>query len=93
MFSKKPANRLFSEHFQIKIFPNTFGYNRFGAVVGTSVDKYSVGRHSWKRFILNSAASQKNFSSDFVIIAKPELNKITKEEAKKELAEIFKKLK
>ena len=93
VFSKKPARRLFSEYFQVKIYPTALGYGRFGAVVGTKVDKSSVRRHFWKRFILDSAAGQKNLSGDLVIIAKPELGSAAKEKAKKDLSEILEKLK
>lgn len=93
IFSKKPATRLFSESFQIKICPNSLGYNRFGAVVGIKADKSSVRRHFWKRVILDAASGQKNISSDIIIIAKPEIAKITKGEAEKEVSEIFKKIK
>jgi len=93
MFSKKPASRLFSKYFQVKIFPNSAGFNRFAAVVGLKVDKSSVKRHFWKRVMLDSAAKQKNFSADFVIGALPELGKAGKKEAEKDLSEIFNKVK
>lgn len=93
IFSKKPVHWLFSESFQFKISPNNFGYNRFGAVVGIKADKSSVRRHFWKRAILDAASVQKNISSDIIIVAKPEITKITKQELEKELSETFKKIK
>jgi len=78
-----------SAHFQIKAFSSDCGYNRFGAVVSVKVDKRSVGRHIWKRFILDTLAVQANLGRDFIVVAKPGLSGISKKEAEKELKEIF----
>lgn len=89
LFSKKPAGQIHSDYFQLKTFPNDCGHNRFGAVVGLKVDKLSVKRHFWKRFILNRAALQPDLENDFIIFAKPALGKISKKEAEGELKKIF----
>ena len=88
-FSKKPQIIISSPHFQIKAFSNDRGYNRFGAVVSLKVDKRSVRRHFWKRLVLDTLSAQPNFGKDFIVIAKPGLGKISKEEAEEELKEIF----
>ncbi|HUX35649.1 MAG TPA: ribonuclease P protein component [Candidatus Paceibacterota bacterium] len=93
IFLKKPAHRFFSDYLQARISPNNFGYNRLGAAIGIKVDKRSVKRHLLKRTILDAAAAQKNISSDIIIVAKPEIAGLTKEEVKKEVSEIFKKIK
>ena len=93
VFRKRPSTQISSEYFQVKVFPNDCGHSRFSAVVGIKVDKRSVQRHFWKRFILSNAAKQKNSEIDFVIIAKTALNKISKEEAARELESIFENLK
>ncbi|MEK7546946.1 MAG: ribonuclease P protein component [Patescibacteria group bacterium] len=93
LFSKKPSIGLFSEYFQTRVFQNNLGYNRFGVAVGLKVDKRSTRRHFWKRLILKNALLQKNFSSDFIITAKPALGTISKKQAESEIAGVFKKLK
>ncbi len=93
LFSKKPAIQIYSDYFQLKAFSNDCGHNRFGAVVGLKVDKLSVKRHFWKRFILNEASLQPYLGNDFIIFAKPALGKISKKEAKEELKKIFSKFK
>ncbi len=89
LFSKRPQENALSAHFQIKAFSNDRGHNRFGVVVGLRVDKSSVGRHFWKRFVLNRLSGQVNFGKDFIVVAKPGLGGISKKEAEKELKEIF----
>ncbi len=89
LFSQKQTGQTHSDYFQLKAFPNDCGHNRFGAVVGTNVDKLSVRRHFWKRLILNASASQLNSGNDFIIAAKPALGKISKKEAEEELKKIF----
>ncbi|MDO8664677.1 MAG: ribonuclease P protein component [Candidatus Liptonbacteria bacterium] len=89
LFSKRPWESALSAHFQIKAFPNDRGYNRFGVVVSLRADRRSVGRHFWKRFVLDMLSGQANFGKDFIIVAKPGLNGISKKEAEKELKEIF----
>lgn len=89
LFSQKPAGQVHTDYFQLKTFPNDCGHNRFGAVVGLKVDKLSVKRHFWKRFILNKSTSQPNSGNDFIIFAKPSLGKISKKEAEEELKKIF----
>lgn len=89
LFSKRPQRSAMSAHFQIKAFSNDGGRNRFGAVVSIKVDKRSVGRHFWKRFILDTLAGQADIGGDFIVIAKPGLSGISKKEAEKELKEIF----
>lgn len=91
LFSKKPQRSIFSAHFQIRSFPNSCGHNRFAAAVGIKAEKSSVRRHFWKRLILDSLAKENNFGKDFVVIAKAGLRGILKEEAKKEIKEIFSK--
>lgn len=89
LFSKRPEKNTLSAHFQIKAFSNDRGYNRFGVVVSLKVDKRSVGRHFWKRFMLDTLSAQPNFGKDFIVVAKPGLNGISKKEAENELKEIF----
>ena len=89
LFSKRPSGQLSSAHFQVKIFQNNLEHNRFGATVGLKVDKRSVKRHFWKRFILNRLLRKPNFGKDFIIYAKTGLNKVHKKDAGKELDKIF----
>lgn len=89
LFSKKPQRITPSAHFQIKTFSNDRGHNRFGVAVSVKVDKHSVGRHFWKRMILDTLSGQANVGRDFIITAKPGLSGISKEEARKELKEVF----
>ncbi|OGY98945.1 MAG: hypothetical protein A3B13_00695 [Candidatus Liptonbacteria bacterium RIFCSPLOWO2_01_FULL_45_15] len=88
-FSKKPQITVSSPHFQIKAFSNDRGYNRFGAVVSLKVDKRSVRRHFWKRLVLDTLHAQPNLRKDFIVVVKPGLGKISREEAEKELKETF----
>jgi len=89
LFSKKPASQIQSDYFQLRVFSNDCGHNRFGAVVGLKVDKLSASRHFWKRLILNQSADQPGSGNDFIISAKPALGKISKKEATEELKKIF----
>ncbi len=92
LFSKKSQKSALSTHFQVRVFSNNCGHNRFGAVVGIRVDKSSVGRHFWKRLILdtfNKLSEQTNSGKDFIVTAKQGLDAISKKEAERELKEIF----
>lgn len=84
-FSRKPSARISSEYFQVKVFPNTLGHNRFAAVVGAKVDKRAVRRHFWRRIILDEAAKQPNSGRDFIIIANPKLGAAEKKDVVEDL--------
>ncbi len=91
VFSKAPQKKISSSHFAVKVFENNLGRNRFAAVIGSKVEKLSTRRNFWKRFILNVAAAQPNFSKDVIIFGKRGLVSLSARSAKEELEEIFKK--
>ena len=67
-FSERPASRIGSDYFLVKIFKNDLSHNRFGVVISTKADKRSSRRNFWRRTILNYARQliESEDSSEFI---------------------------
>lgn len=91
-FSERPASRIGSDYFLVKVFKNDLGRNRFGVVISAKVDKRSSRRNFWKRTILNCAKQQADFGKDLLIIVSPRIRELSKSAAEQELGKIFKKI-
>lgn len=90
-YSSFTEGKTFSNNFFItKVKKNNLGFNRFGFVVGKSVDKRAVKRNRIKRLLRQKAQENiKEGGLDVLIISKPPLGKISEETLKKEIENIF----
>ena len=74
-----------SPFFTVKARRNILPHNRFGVVIGTSVDPRSTRRHSLKRALLGCVRQWAPFSSDFVFILARPAARLSKRELRAEL--------
>jgi len=84
-FYQKFDETFTTSYFTIKIKKNRLGYNRFGIILPTKVEKKSSSRHYLKRRLSCFLRNLPNFSRDFLIIALPSLKKISQEKNKEEI--------
>jgi len=91
IFSERPAGRVNTDYFLIKVFKNNLTHNRFGVVISAKVDKRSSKRNFWRRAILNYARRQTGFGKDFLVVVSPRIRELSKSEVEQEVEKILKK--
>ncbi|MBI4085746.1 MAG: ribonuclease P protein component [Candidatus Liptonbacteria bacterium] len=91
-FSERPAGRVSSGYFLIKVFKNNLTHNRFGVVIGAKVDKRSSKRNFWRRAILNCAGQYAGSGKDLLIIVSPRIRELSKSSAEQEFGKLLQKI-
>ena len=81
----RPSYAWRSPYFIIVPSPNNIGHNRFAVIVSKRVAKGSARRHDLKRQFIARLREWPNKRKDFLIIASPRLNELTKADFPKEL--------
>jgi ribonuclease P protein component len=82
-----------SDYFSIKIVGNDLGFNRFGVVVGAKVSKKAVVRNKLRRLIFSAISGNfkniSNIGKDLLIIVKPTVIYLSKEEIKNQIIKLL----
>lgn len=91
----KLRGRIFgNNYFSVKIIKNNLAFSRFGVVVGAKISKKAVVRNKLRRLIFNTIKENyKNFSKtglDMLIIAKPPVSNLSKQEIKNNILDFLK---
>jgi ribonuclease P protein component len=78
--------------FSLRTKDNELGVNRIGVVVSKSIDKRATRRNFWERQAKDQLLKAPNFGKDFIFIAFPTIQKISRQELVEEIKKILKKM-
>lgn len=88
----KTGKNSHSEHFFVKILPNTLEISRFSVIISKKTSKLSVGRHLLKRQIsdiIEKMSYKTRSKADFAIFSKENADGLEYENVKKEIGELI----
>lgn len=89
----RPKTTLSAPYFSIKFSENDLSYNRASVIISSKVEKAAARRNFYRRRLIEGIQTWPSRGLDFLIIAKPKIKELDPQSLKRELGDIYQKIK